>query len=345
MPLKLFRRGKVFHYRGTPISGDRLRGSTGETDRKAAKEAAAAVERAAHQHHSPSPRKGGRLTFPKAVELYLSAGKPKKYLPKIIAYWKKKAIREGKKETLVKDMTAGLIRQSAIDLYPGCSGATLNRQVITPTQAIINHCAELELCSPVRIKRFKFTSKIKEPVTLKWVMTLAAHARPVIKALAFQMFATAERFCEAHATAWADYNFEQRTVRVRDTKTGNEDFAHMPQPLLIALANLPRDKPPFFWSETTLRIMWDEDVAKTAKAVPGFRRLTFHCCRHGFATKMLRDGIDPKTAAGLGRWKDLRLFLETYAHAMPNATLTEGLFDTKADTGAVASKEINSLQK
>jgi hypothetical protein len=33
--------------------------------------------------------------------------------------------------------------------------------------------------------------------------------------------------------------------------------------------------------------------------------------RHGFATTALRNRIDPKTAAKLGGWKNMRLFMET----------------------------------
>jgi site-specific recombinase XerD len=56
--------------------------------------------------------------------------------------------------------------------------------------------------------------------------------------------------------------------------------------------------------------------------VEGFERLTFHCCRHGFATTMLRNGIDAKTAAEIGGWNDIALFMKTYAHAMTDPTLT-----------------------
>lgn len=75
------------------------------------------------------------------------------------------------------------------------------------------------------------------------------------------------------------------------------------------------------------RRRWDEDVAEAAKAVPGFERLTFHSCRHGFATKMLRDGMDPKTAAWLGGWDDVSLFMDTYAHAIEDPALNERIFD------------------
>lgn len=337
MPLRLYKRktstGYVWHYRGT-VEGCRLRGTTGTADRKVAAKIAAQIETKQYKGDLFAGKE--TLTFPQAVALYLKAGKSDDYLGKIEDYWK---------NTRVSRMTVGAIKQSAIDLYPGCSGATWNRQVITPTRAIINHCAELELCSPIRIKNFKFTAKVKKPVTLEWLEAFCAHARPMIKALALQMFATAERFGEAHRTEWSDYDFAQRTILVRDTKTGQEDFAHMPQPLLVALANLPRDKKPFYYSGTELRRRWDEDIEKTAKAVPGFERLTSHSCRHGFATKLLRDGVDPKTAARLGRWKSVALFIETYAHAIRDPTITDQLFDTPATRGAMPVEQKQEVSK
>jgi integrase len=236
-------------------------------------------------------------------------------------------------------MTAGAIKQSAIDLYPGCSGATWNRQVITPTQAVINHCAELELCSFIRIKRFDFEEKVKTPVDQEWLDTFVLYARPMIKALLLVMYATGCRFCEAHRLSWkTDIDMKRRTIKIRDTKTKKTRIAHMPQPVLVALANLPRERQaytqgdayldrPFYLSESRLRIHWDEDVAKAAAAVTDFERLTFHCCRHGFATSM-RKGVDPKTAAARGGWDDIGLFMKTYAQAMEDATITDKLFDT-----------------
>jgi hypothetical protein len=117
MPLKIFKRktkdGKfVYHFRGT-VAGRRLRGTTGTADRKAALEVAAQVEH--RNYKGRSIKAEGSLTFPAAVTLYLKAGKSDQYLDKIEDYWR---------NIKVKEMTAGAIRQSAIDLYPGCSGAT-----------------------------------------------------------------------------------------------------------------------------------------------------------------------------------------------------------------------------
>jgi integrase len=344
MSLKLYRRkrGGVWHYRGS-VDGRLLRGSTRATDRAIASQIAAEIETRNWKCRLDGPQEV--LRFPTAVAHYLKAGKPDKYLDKLEDHWR---------NTPVKEMTAGAIRQSAIDLYPGCSGATWNRQVITPTQAIINHCAELELCSPVRIKRFKFEKKIKRPVTLEWLDIFCEHADVRLKALAIFLFATGCRISEARRVEWSDIDFQQRTILIRKTKNKRQRLPHMPQRLLVALANLVTEmakepasqhKPPFAQAETPLRKAWDAVVAKAAKAKTGFERLTFHSCRHGFATKLLRDGIDPKTAAGLGGWDSVSLFIETYAHAMPNSRLTEGLFDTKSAHETTDTEQKQDVRK
>jgi hypothetical protein len=119
----------------------------------------------------------------------------------------------------------------------------------------------------------------------------------------------------------------------------------MPQRLLVALANLPRDAKPFgCWSESSLRRFWDEDIELTAKTIGGFRRLTFHSCRHGFATTTLRTmKLDPKTAAWLGGWDDITLFMRTYAHAIQDATLTEDIFDAESTQAKVKSSKNNEV--
>ena len=70
---------------------------------------------------------------------------------------------------------------------------------------------------------------------------------------------------------------------------------------------------------------WDT-VIKAA----GIKRMKPRSGRHGFATTALKK-MDPKTAAWLGGWKNIRLFMETYAHAIQDITLNERMFDT-ADT-------------
>jgi integrase len=315
MPLKVRKRGNTYHYSGT-VAGRRLRGSTGTADKARAERIAAETEAEEWKRGLDGPR--AVLTFAKASILYRAAGKETRFLEKVEDYWK---------NTLVKDMTAGAIRQSSLAIYPNAGPATHNRQVITPTRSVINHCAEMELCAPVKVRKFKFEQKIKKPILIDWLDAFCAHATPVNAALATFMFATACRISEARRVEWDDIDFQSRTILVRKTKNKKERMPHMPARLLVALANLPRDVKPFGAPESTLRRHWDADIEATAKAVEGFQRLTFHSCRHGFATTMLRKGIDPKTAADLGGWDSVPLFIETYAHAMPKAKLSDSLFD------------------
>lgn len=338
MPLKIYKRGETYHYRGT-VAGRRLRGATGTSDKAIAARIAAEKEAAEWKRDLDGP--GAVLTFAKAAILYRAAGKMNtkrqlKYLEKIEDHWK---------DTLVKDMTAGAIRQSAIDLYPNAGPATRNRQVITPTRAVINHCADSDLCPPIRIKKFKFEQKIKQPVMVDWLDNFTAHARPITAALATFMFATACRISEARRVTWDDIDFQAKTILVRKTKNKKERMPNMPQRLLVALANLPRDRAPFGWGDSTLRRWWDEDVAAVAEVLESFPRLTFHSCRHGFATTLLRMGIDPKTAAGLGGWDSVTLFIDTYSHAMPKARLTDNIFDTPATQANNKSNKIKRIRQ
>jgi integrase len=334
MHLKLYRpKGSlVWSYRGTLLPGDRLRGTTRTESRKIATQIVRKIEEDYWKRHLDGPQ--AVLTFPTAVQHYLSAGKSERFIAKLEDHWK---------DAKVKDMTAGAIRQSAVDIYPNANGATRNRQVITPTQAIINHCAELELCPPIRIKRFKSDKKIKKPVTVAWLDTFCAHARPQMAALAVFMFATGCRISEARRIEWSDIDFQQCTIQVRKTKAKQDRLPHMPQRLLVALANLPRDKKPFHWSESSLRRFWDEDIEKTAAATDGgFERLTFHCCRHGLATKLLRDKVDVKTASVIAGMS-VAVMLSTYAHAMQDQEITEGIFDNQLTRAEAAKRKINDL--
>jgi len=336
MPLKLYKRktstGFVWHYRGK-VGEDYLRGTTGTANKADAARFIASVERERFQRGLVGPQD---LTFPAAVELYEKAGKgqdkrSRLYISRLEDYWK---------NTRVRDMTAGAIRQSAIDLHPNDSGATRNRQVITPTQAIINHCAELEKCPPIRIKkRFQHEHKIKPPITLEWLDTFCKFADPATGALALTMFATGCRISEARRVDWTDINFVARTILVRDHKTKKQRNAHIPARLLVALANLPRDAKPFGRPETTIRRAWDAAIAAAAEAQEGFARMTCHSCRHGFATALLRQGKDVATVAKLGGWASPHQVLATYAHAIEDATQTEELFDSTHTAREVSQPE------
>jgi len=49
----------------------------------------------------------------------------------------------------------------------------------------------------------------------------------------------------------------------------------------------------------------------------------------GADVRQLQAGIDPKTVAVRGGWKDVGTVMKFYAHAMDDPTVTDVLFGTK----------------
>jgi integrase len=316
MPLKIYKRGDIWHYRGT-VAQRRLRGSTGTARKEIALRIAADIEARHWKGHLDGP--ASVLTFAQAAILYRAAGKQDRFLRPIEDHWR---------DTPVKAITAGAIRQSAVTLYPSAGPATRNRQVIVPTQAIINHAAEQELCPRIRVARFPVTKKAKAPATWEWVQAFMAHAgTPGLAALACLMFLTGARISQALAITWDDVDFRTRKVRITATGKGDDDrFAHMPPELITALANIGGERDGFvfsFRSRGNAKTQWAGAV-KRAGIVP----LSYHRLRHGFATGLLDKGVSPITVAKRGGWKDARHVFQTYGHDIAAEDVTDVLTDT-----------------
>lgn len=303
MPLTLYRRGKIWHYRGT-VAGRRLRGSAKTADKALAQRIAAEREARCWKGHLDGPE--AVLTFAQAAILYREAGKPTRFLAVVEDHWK---------DTAVKNITPGLVKQAAVQVYPRAAAATRNRQFIVPTLAIINFAAEAELCRPLRVKRFPVVKRERRHATWPWVQAFMGEASPHLGALACFMFLTGARISEALALRWRDVDLSDGRALIRQTKVGKDRRAHLPAVLVAALANTDGEREPDakvfrYSSYQTAKWPWRDAIAR-ARIEP----LTFHACRHGFATAMLQAGVDPVTVAKLGGWSSPALVFSTYGHA------------------------------
>lgn len=308
MPLKVYKRGEVYWFSGT-VAGERIRRSAGTASKEIAQQIANREEARAWKRDLHGPE--AVLTFADAAVLYRRAGKSERFLGRVEDYWK---------DTLVKDITPGAIRQGALEVYPKAGPATRNRQFIVPTQSIVNHSAQLEHCPFIRVKRYKVKKQEKTPATWQWVQKFSAANKPHIGALAMFMFLTGARISEALGVTWKDIDMHKRTVVIRQGKLGGDErTAHLPDPLFVALTKLPRDKPPFrYTARHGMDRVWKVACARARVAV-----LMPHALRHGFATAMLHAGYDPVTVAEHGGWKSARHVFETYGHANKDKTITD----------------------
>lgn len=319
MPHTIYRRGNTWHYRGT-VAGRRLRGTCGTADKGLAQRIAAEAESREWKRHLDGP--AAHVTFAQAAIAYRSAEKSSRFLTAIEDHWR---------DTRLTDITAGAIRQSAILLCPNGKGATRNRQVIVPTCAIINHAASLGWCSPVKPIRFDVDAKSKPYATAEWVEAFAAQARADglahLAALCLFMFGTAARLGEAVKMRWGDVDLARRKAVLTGLKPKPwSREAHLPPPVLAALANIGGNRKPDalvfgYAGGGSVKYTWDNVVTRAK-----IDRLTPHSCRHGFATAALRAGLDPKTVAKLGGWKDVTTVMKFYAHAREDATLSDAVF-------------------
>lgn len=331
MPLKIKRRGRFWHYSGT-VNGRRLRGTTGATDKAIAERIAAEIEASEWRRHLDGP--GADLTMERAMLNYLDAGKPDRFLGPIAEHFK---------GTLIAHINPEIVRQGARKTYVGLSPATMNRQFIKPTAAVINFNAELGLCSRISVKRFSENPKKKRAATPEWAQAFAAQADedqlPHLAALCLFMFGTAARISEACRLLWSDVDLQERTAIVRMGKpTPWSRTAHLPPAVVAALANIPSNRKPDqrvfgYAGKGSVKDPWNNVIQRSK-----IERLTPHCCRHGFATTLLHRGFDVKTVAERGGWKDAATVLRTYAHAIEDVTVTDALFDTELPRRATAKK-------
>lgn len=261
--------------------------------------------------------------------LYRKAEKPTRFLEAVEDYWK---------DTPIKQINSGAVRQSAIVLCPKAGGATRNRNVIVPTQAIINHAAKLSLCQHLKVERFPVATKVKEPATWEWVQAFMAASSPHMGALCCFMFLTGARISEALGVRWQDVDLSARRVLIRQTKVNAERRPHMPAALVAALANIPSNREPsakvFQYADRTSAAKVWEAAVRRAK----IKSLTFHSCRHGFATAMLHKGVDPITVAKLGGWKDAKHVFATYGHAREDDTLADLITGDARTTQTIVNK-------
>lgn len=328
MPFRVYKRddrGGVYYYSGT-VNGHRVRKSAETIDRALAEDIAAKHEwqlrRAAV--HGPETV----LTFGDAVAIYTEAGKPGTHLRPLFDRWEK---------TAVKDITPGEVKKAAREIYPKAKPATWNRQVLTPAKAVINHCAELSMCHPIRIKRFKEAKPIRKAVDRSWHDRFARHASPNLAAMVLFMYQTAARISEACSLTWDKVNLSEGTATFGKTKNGDPHVAYLTTEMVAKLAMLPKDKRKVFGyaSRHSVYRQVREACQKAGIAYLG----THQPGRHSFATELvIRRGIDPKTAADIGNWKSVRILLENYAHADDPRGVVNEVFGTALSPGRRESR-------
>jgi integrase len=288
----------------------RLRRSTKLSERKEAKKIAARVALKEWKRYTDGEQ--STLTFAEAVMLYEADGKHSDFLDALVDHFK---------NATVASIKPGSIRSAAKTLYPGRSPSTWNRNGIVPTRAVINHCAELGLCSHIKVRMFKESPPARRAANSDWLAKFTAHAPPNLAALALFMSTTGARIGQAIRLTWEDVNLQRAEAVIPPAKGFPERIAHLPPATVAALANITGHKARLkkhrrlnlVFGLVTRQVYrrW-KDVCDDA----GIPYLPTHQSgRHTFFTEtIVRNKIDPKSAAQLGGSASPALLLRVYSH-------------------------------
>lgn len=309
MSLKLKQRDNGVWYVTGTIDGRRHRQSLG-TDQKEI----AALRFAETQSKIQKAAIYGtefEATFADAALKYLQDNKDIRFIEPLI--------RKLGNEKL-KDIKPGTIKALAKRLHPDCAPSTWNRQVITPAKAIINFGAELGICHPIRIAKFKEVgSKKPQAVDKIWHEKFIEHAETIqIAAIDLLMFTTGTRITNALELGPEDFNLDNATAMLKQTKNGEAHMVHLTDDLVAMIREIKPTQVKDgsyrmfgFYCRSSVYKPWRRTCEKA-----GIPYIPPHQCgRHSFATELIiRNKVDVKTVARLGGWKSVRLLLDSYTH-------------------------------
>lgn len=188
-------------------------------------------------------------------------------------------------------------------------------------------------------QRRRKTSRVERiPATRDWVEAFCAAADPHNAAVLRFMFETAARIDQAISIEPEDLRPQSCEVRIKAQKRYPEGWITVSPQMMAELVALKPKQPKNlktgqllsprvfgYGSSTGYNNRW-KTICKRA----GIPYLSAHPAgRHGFFTELVvRQGVDPVTAAKAGRWSDPNLPMRIYAHAETDEVEVRARFRT-----------------
>ncbi len=170
MPLKLVKKGKIWHVTGT-VDGRRHRESTGTASREHAEAFRRDKERDLEDRTYVRA-----ATFADAFNVYAEKGGELRFA---------KPLLDRFEATNLKDITPAVVSQFSTDHYGHLQPASVKRFLYTPLNAIMKSAHRAQLCPLVRFDPPKVKRKPVDYADDRWLRTFLeyAHARIAITVL------------------------------------------------------------------------------------------------------------------------------------------------------------------
>lgn len=308
-----------WYLRGT-VRGIRVDESTGTGDRQAAeairiKREAEVLDRSVFGHRET-------LTFAEAAVKYMQADGERRFLTPIIRHFKVAKVDAIDQEAL---------DEAARKILPKGTPATRNRQVYTPTIAVLRYA---KVTTPFKRPKVERTSA--EFAEHEYLEKLLPHCNERLAALLTFMFYTGRRIGDAVKLDWQDVNLQQRTALIRRPKNGKPIGVYLTGPAFEALANLDDRKGKVFGYPARWSVY---KPLKAACKAAGVSYISPHKLgRHSFATHALRAGAGIHEVMRAGGWESIQSMM-VYAHVVPDDVrrTMEGVVGKKQGNGKASA--------
>lgn len=304
------------HVHGTAPGGSRIRRALKTQDPGRAEEARAALE--ARLWKVGLYGADHVVTFDECALAYVEDGGEARFIV---------PMAEQLKGRRLKDITPKEIRDAARAAYPKASGATLNRQAITPARAVINFGHAQGWCGPIAVRAFPVEKPRRRAVDRAYLDALAVHLpRPMFALLLF-LHTTGRRVGDALDLEREDVQLDRMRVIIRDPKNGVPALAHLTAEVAAMLAEIMPESGRVF--PYAARSSLYGTLRRAAKKA-GLPYLGTHQLgRHSYATTLQEAGWGTKAIAEAGGWKSVRLVAEIYEHPQSAGERAAALFGEK----------------
>lgn len=274
------------------------------------------------------PRARNGQTFANAAASYIRHGGSSRYLDLVMPHIG---------DMPVDEIVPFDIRSLAQTLLPHATGATRNRNVLTPIRAVLLHAYERGWCQPIRLRRFKEDPpERKNPASPIWLHLFLRQCDEDggldhLAALVNFMSHTGARVTEAINLRVRDVDLAGRRALLVKTKTDKHSERTLTDGLIRRMTPLVVGREPgdrVFKYQSRYGVN-DRIFAVCRRA--GIEYKSSHACgRHSFATNAIAMGMDVKSTMVAGGWKTSTIFLDTYVH--------------RKDAGRHVADKFNSFQ-
>jgi integrase len=217
--------------------------------------------------------------------------------------------------------------------------ATRQRNVATPTKAILNHAARRRWCDAPKFERAPPSGKRTEWVTPAEAEMQIRKAPAYAKAMLAFLYCTGARVSEMVRLQWSDVDLQHARAVLRDTKSTPDrivdHIVELPPRAVAVLASLPhrsgcvfrqRGGKPYRATDDSrgesyggqIRGVWHTSLKKVGVE----RRITPHGSRHSWATWHYAVHRDPMKLRDDGGWSSISQ-VERYAKLAPQGLVPE----------------------